>query len=333
MGPTTSMRLAPWLAIGALILPANESACASDWLKPREIEVSRVNVAPELVAATRNSQIERGKPRPVLDGMGWVFGIPSKIILWNHRVENHNVSADTEASIRRYLDVNDLDHVKVRINQYAPLEDWRRLRANKTVGWGYRYTLGALSVAGEAILPGRLFGGDHYNPFTGTIHLYSDVPAIALHEGGHAKDFTRRKLPGTYAVVAGLPVVTLWPEAIATGDAIAYAQENNDPELERESYRILFPAYGTYVGGAIGDFAAPVALPIYAGAVVAGHAVGRVQARFVPDVEAETLAAGDEIELLPEIQVSHEEPEEPEGEEEGAARYSLKPWSWPWFRR
>ena len=121
MGPTTSMRLAPWLAIGALILPANESACASDWLKPREIEVSRVNVAPELVAATRNSQIERGKPRPVLDGMGWVFGIPSKIILWNHRVENHNVSADTEASIRRYLDVNDLDHVKVRNNQYAPL--------------------------------------------------------------------------------------------------------------------------------------------------------------------------------------------------------------------
>jgi hypothetical protein len=274
-----------------------------------------------LVEATRDSQIERGRQRPVLDGLGWVFGIPSKVILWDQRVENHNVSTDTEEAIRRYLDDNDLDHVKVRINQYAPLEDWRRLRANTTVGWGYRYTLGAVSVAGEAILPGRLFGGDHYNPFTGTIHLYSDVPAIALHEGGHAKDFTRRKLPGTYALATALPVVSLWPEAIATGDAIAYAQDNDASELERESYRILFPAYGTYVGRAIGDFAAPVALPIYAGAVVAGHAVGRVRARSVPNVEAEATADGDQIEPLPDVQVSHEEPTEPADEDDSETRW------------
>jgi hypothetical protein len=130
-------------------------------------------------------------------------------------------------------------------------------------------------VVGEAILPGRLLGGDHYNPFTGTIHLYSDIPAVALHEGGDAKDFTRRDFPGTYALLTGLPVVTLWPEAIATGDAIAYAGRQDDPDLQREAYRILYPAYGTYVGGAVGDLAAPVALPVYAGAVVAGHAVGR----------------------------------------------------------
>ena len=310
MGPKTSARFSLALAVGVVFLAVANDACASDWLKPREIDVDRVNVAPELVDATRDSQIERGKRRPVLDGVGWVFGIPSKVILWDRRVENHNVSADTEEAIRQYLDDNDLDHVKVRINQYAPLEDWRRLRANKTVGWGYRYTFGALSVAGEAILPGRLIGGDHYNPFTGTIHLYSDVSAIALHEGGHAKDFTRRKLPGTYALCAALPVVSLWPEAIATGDAIAYAQENDESELERESYRILFPAYGTYVGGAVGDFVAPVALPIYAGAVVAGHAVGRIQARSVPDAEAEAMADGNTIEPLPEAQVSYEEPAE-----------------------
>jgi hypothetical protein len=310
MGPRTSGRVSLAITVGVVFLAAADDACASDWLKPREIQVDRVNVAPELVKATQDSPIERGKRRPVLDGVGWVFGIPSKVILWDRRVENHNVSADTEEAIRQYLDDNDLDHVKVRINQYAPLEDWRRLRANKTVGWGYRYTLGALSVAGEAILPGRLIGGDHYNPFTGTIHLYSDVSAIALHEGGHAKDFTRRKLPGTYALCAALPVVSLWPEAIATGDAIAYAQENDESELERESYRILFPAYGTYVGGAVGDFVAPVALPIYAGAVVAGHAVGRVQARLVSAPVAEVVVDGDEIEVLPEIQVAHEEPAE-----------------------
>lgn len=328
-----SSRTAARVAVVVLALAAAGDARGFDWLRPREIDVRQMNVAPELVAATRTAPIERGKRRPVLDGAGWVFGIPSKIILWDRRVENHAVSAETEASIRRYLDENDLDHVKVRINQYAPLADWQRLRANKTVGWGYRYTLGALSVAGEAILPGRLFGGDHYNPFTGTIHLYSDVPAIALHEGGHAKDFTRRSLPGTYALVTALPFGSLWPEAIATGDAIAYARQQRDVELERESYRILFPAYGTYVGGSIGDYAAPVALPIYVGAIAAGHAVGRVQASFVPAADVQPRAVGDEIDSLPDVRVSHEEPLEPEAEEGSARQARTTPWSWPWLRR
>jgi hypothetical protein len=193
-----------------------------------------------------------------------VLGIPSKVIRWDHRADNHAVSAATEESIRRYLDANDLDHVKVRINQYAPLDDWRRLRANKTVGWGYRYTLGALFVVGEAI---------------------------------------------------------------ATGDAIAYAGRQDDPDLQREAYRILYPAYGTYVGGAIGDLAAPVALPVYAGAVVAGHAVGRTQAALVPDVAVETAAGGTDVESTGERPAVHEkvvEPEQPPGD-----RWFRKLWPWP----
>ena len=322
---------------GRLILPAllalvaTPDALAIDWLRPREIDVTRVNVAPELVEATRDSQIERGKPRPVLDGTGWVFGIPSKIILWDSRVENHSVTKETEDSLRRYLDENSLDHVKVRINQYAPIEDWRRLRANKTVGWGYRYTLGALSVAGEAIFPGRLFGGDHYNPFTGTIHLYSDVPVIALHEAGHAKDFTRRKLPGTYALVTAIPFGKLWPEAIATGDVIAYSEEHEDLELQREGYRILFPAYGTYVGGSIGDVVAPLSLPIYAGAVVAGHAVGRMRAGLVRDDAGAEAAAGPREAEFPVLQAGHEE--EAEQHAAGSAEEpSRKPTPWSLFR-
>ena len=38
-------------------------------------------------------------------------------------------------------------------------------------------------------------GGDHYNPYTNTINIYSDHRAIVLHEGGHAKDFARRRCP------------------------------------------------------------------------------------------------------------------------------------------
>lgn len=273
-------RLPPILAICLLSLASCRSIRAR--CEPHEIVVARRNISPALVEATKDNQIERGKPRPVIDGVGWVFGIPGKIILWDRRVENHDVSTVTERAMAEYLDDNDLDHVKVRVNQYAPVDDWRRLTRNKTMGWPYRYTLGALSVAGEAIFPGRLFGGDHYNPFTATIHLYSDVPAIALHEGGHAKDFTRRDYPGTYALAAGLPVVDLWPESLATGDVLAYAQKQQNTQLEEESYRILYPAYGTYVGGAAGDFVGmTIGLPIYAGTVAAGHVVGRTKARAV----------------------------------------------------
>ncbi len=98
------------------------------------------------------------------------------------------------------------------------------------------------------------------------------MPSIALHEGGHAKDFTRRNLPGTYGLVAGLPFVNLWPEAIASGDAIAYAEKQGEPALEKETYRILYPAYGTYLGGNVANLlVAPIAVPIYAGTVVAGR--------------------------------------------------------------
>lgn len=330
MRPRSSGYFLLAITAGVVIVAAADDTCASDWLNPREIHVDHMNVAPELVEATRDSQIERGKRRPVIDGLGWVIGIPSKIVLWDRRVDNHNVSAETEEAIRRYLNDNDLDHVKVAINLYDPLDDWRRLRANKTVGWGYRYTLGALSVAGEVILPGRLIGGDHYNPYTGTIYLYGDVPAIALQKGGHAKDLARRDHPGTYAFFAALPVVRLWPEAIATGDAIAYAEQHKDPDLERESYRILFPAYGTYVGGAVGRFVPPVALPIYVGPVIAGHAVGRVEARLVPDPEAEAVADGDEIKVLPEVQVADEEPAEPADEDDTRKRRLA--W-WPFSRQ
>ena len=298
------------LLAGACLLLASCRACER-CLAPRSIAGS-VRADPDLVALTREAPIERGKPRKVIDGVGWVFGIPSKIVLWDRRVDNHRIGRETEDAIRDYLDGQGLDHVKVRLNQYAPLADWRRLRRNRTVGWPLRYTIGTLSVASEAVFPGRVFGGDHYNPWTNTIHLYSDVPAIALHEGGHARDFSRRDWPGLYAVAFGLPITELYPEAIATGEALAWlegerrvAAGRSDDERDgaaaageaplAEARRILYPAYGTYVGGAAGQFVGlSVGLPVYAGAVVAGHATGRAVNR------AEALGAREDPSTAPD---------------------------------
>lgn len=236
-------------------------------------------------------QIERGKCRPLIDGFGWVWGIPSKITLWNRKVENHRISIKTESTIAEYLQVNQLDEIKVRINQYRPLDDWRRLTRNKGVAWPWRYTFGTVAVLGETVFPGRLFGGDHYNPYTGTIHLFSDVPAVALHEAAHAKDFARRTYPGTYAAVYALPGVPLWHERIASNDVLAYAELQEDANLQIEAYKVLYPAYGTYVGSAMGYVAPSISTPLYIGGVLTGHAAGRWRATQVgPPVETLTQA-------------------------------------------
>jgi len=254
------------------------------------------------MSATRPCPVERGEKRPVIDGLGWVVGIPRKIILWDCRVANHNVSRETEQSVEDYLEEHRLDHVKVRINQYAPVSDWRRLRSNRTVAWPYRYTLGALSVAYEAVLPGRIFGRDYYNPYTATVHVYSDVPALAIKQAGHAKDFTRRAYPGTYSLATIVPLLNLWPEAIATGDVLAYAERHGATDLSREEYRILYPAYGSNLGGVAGELVAGAFLPVYAGAVIAGHVVGRWESSQIDDTLADGSAASHAVSLQTALQ-------------------------------
>ncbi len=248
-------------------------------LQSQSISAMRVYESPQL--CDNQPQIQRGERRKVIDAIGWVVGIPSKIILWNRRVENHIVGPETEAAIAEYLQVNDLDSVRVRLNQYRPGEDWSRLVRNKSVGAGWRYTFGAVSVLGETIIPGRLFGGDHFNPYTNTIHIYSDVPAIAMHEGGHAKDFARRKWKGTYAAVYMLPIVPLYHESIASRDVVAYLDAIGTTEQQASASRILYPAYGTYFGSAVGTFIPKYASPFYYVGVVGGHVAGRLDARHI----------------------------------------------------
>lgn len=256
----------------AIVILATSITGGCAVLSPNPIASHQRKYAPELLAAT-DPQIEIGRPHKVIDTVGWVIGIPSKILLWDRRIDRHKISEPTLVASADYLEANNLPHLKVRMNQYAPWEDFQRLRKNKTVAWPYRYTLGVLSVAGEAILPGRIIGGDHFNPFTQTAHIYSDVPAVALHELAHAKDFARRDYPGTYALA--YLFVPLWHETIATRDVFSHLYEREDRAAIAEANRILYPAYGTYVGSSLGNFIPQASVPIYYSAVVLGHINGR----------------------------------------------------------
>ncbi len=168
---------------------------------------------PEVVASAAEDspcaepRIEYGRPHKVIDAVGWAFGIPQKILLWDRRAVNHCVTKDTEQSLELYLNDNALTSTKVRINQYDPGGEWRRLVKNKEVGAGWRYTVGTLDVLAYTLFPGRLFGEDRYNPYTDSVYIYSDIPSIAQEQAAHAKLVRQRAHPGTYAALTSLPIV------------------------------------------------------------------------------------------------------------------------------
>ena len=233
---------------------------------------------------TDAAQIVQGKPNQFVDGVGWVLGIPHKLILWNSRVDNHNVQPETLSDVATFAQVNQLDGVCVRVNQYAPLDEWDRLRANKRVSPGWRYTLGTLSLVGYTLIPGRLFGGDQYNPYTDSVYVYSDVPALAMEATAYAKDVRTRRYPGTYAAVNQLPVVSIWHETVNTQDTLAYLKSNGTVQEQKDGLKILHPNYGIDVGTAISSGSAmPLAF------AVVGHITGRVEASRLPTSESDAV--------------------------------------------
>jgi hypothetical protein len=263
----------PWIAIAVMLI----ALTGCQVLRPDPIPSASYNIHPDLASLDSNP-IEQGKPNVVIDGIGWVVGIPSKALLWNCRVDNHRISAETIEATADYMDANGLGHVKVRANQYAPHRDWKRLRANRTMHWLPRYTLGTISLGYEALVPGRIVGGDHFNPFTQTVHLYSDIPGISWHELAHAKDFSRQTHPGTYSVA--YMAIPLWHETVASQDVMSFVADRGDPEEIAQAIEILYPAYGTYVGSAAGSIF-PYGVPTYYGTVIASHLNARCVAKRV----------------------------------------------------
>lgn len=219
--------------------------------------------------AASQAQIERGKPFWLLDALGNLLGLPKKLLLWNRKIDSHSVSGETELAVKEFIDAHpdDLGRVKVRINQWAPMGEFKRLVENERIPWYLRVFPGVPTTLWSSVT-GRLLGGDHYNPYTHTVHLFSDDSAVALHELGHAKDFAEHPDPGLYAVGRILPPVTLHQEQVASDMAVQYFKEKGKREEELHSYSVLYPAFGTYAGHYTG-------LPYgnYAGAGV-GHLFG-----------------------------------------------------------
>jgi hypothetical protein len=226
--------------------------------------------------------IVRGTPNKTLDRIGNIVGFPARILPLNSKINDHRIAPDTEQKLTDYMERNDLTDVTVFVNHYDPKDQWRRLRDNKLIGAGWRYTLGSISVIGYTVLPGRIFGGDRYNPFTNSLYLNSDVPAVALREAAYAKDVHSHRLPGTYASIQELPVVGLWSDGRAVGDVIGYARDQQDWEVEKQAYHVLFPQLGvasTAIGGSILSSVWWGGPAFSAGGAAVGHIAGRTLAK------------------------------------------------------
>ena len=233
--------------------------------------------------------IEYGRPNKTLDRIGNILATPAKLVSLNSKIDNHHVSEETIEKLVTYMEKNDITDVYVSVNDYSPKTQWRRMRENDRIAPGWKYTAGTLSWVGYTVSPGRLFGGTSYNPYTNTLYINSDVPAIALAEAAYAKDIHARQFPGTYAVFAnGLPVVSIWRQSRAIGDVLGYARAEQDWSIEKETYRVKYPQIGASTFGGMGMFitGSPVSLtsmiisPVLgAGGAAAGHAAGRTMTK------------------------------------------------------
>lgn len=248
-------------------------------------------------------QIERGGAVPPVDFLGNVLSLPLKLIFWSWEFNLHYISPATEAELVDYLDAETLpafEDTKVRLNQYRPGQDLARLIQNKHVKWPYRLLLGLpVTLIMDVLLPGRLLPwGDYYNPFTNTAHLYSDHPAIVLHEAGHAHDFASVRYKGTYALISIVPFVVICHEYRASKRAIGHFMNTHDHRNELRAYKILYPSFGGYVGG-------PIFWPIgQVVGILVGHVAGqskaaRVAKRYNEESATTTPAPGDAAPVEP----------------------------------
>ncbi len=213
----------------------------------------------------RGNHIITGSDGKLFRGLGWVGSLTAKLMLLSYKM-GETPKEETKQYITETLNNSELKNTTVRIGHTRTFQDTYRLFKDPR--------LRDVSLLGKIIfgipstlfggLYGKLFRGDHYNPFTRTIHCYSDVKAIAGHELGHAVDYQQRKHPLTYGWFGANFDIIGWYQEYKASKIAAQTLSKED---RWQDSRYLLPAYLSYIAGPVATIAASAVTAVYTRAI------------------------------------------------------------------
>jgi hypothetical protein len=211
-------------------------------------------------------QVTQGGEHPKLDRIERVVDAPKKFVLEKllrrpPKTTQEEIQSRDRAvqQATRFLTENGMPDVKVDVDRYEPAEQWARLRANDSVAWGWKYTVGAGRWVRYSLLPNRIFDRDFYDPFTNTLHLNSAGEDRVLLEAASAKIYSNHELLGTYAALQRLPIVPAVHYASAGSDLLTYVKVTDGEARKRNLYPRVYgqvaasSARGLSSGTLLGD--------------------------------------------------------------------------------
>ncbi len=246
------LRPAKWKLLGSaiLFLFALASGCASKTYRfgnpsnPFPNATSSTNSPPQLLVTV-------GGEHPRLDRLEKVVHYPAKKFeQWFRKpaqpAPNHDeLREQALAMSQEYLLLNNLYEVKIDVREYSPSEQWKRLKANKSIHPFWKYTTGTLHHVEYCLLPGRVLRRDSYNVFTNTLSINSIQPEQSLYAAGTAKYMLSKRYPGAFASACHLPIVPLYRDCYVANDVLSYARFREDWRTEKLLYPQIYGSFGS----------------------------------------------------------------------------------------
>lgn len=184
------------------------------------------------------------------------------------------LSPTTIRIMNDYLEDNELEALNIEFQTETPKEDWNRLQANAAINPLFKYSLGSANWLSYLIIKPSVWGKSYYDPYINTLHINSNNPIEILAELSHAKIIQRQHYPGFYALGSKLPFIAIWSQKQKTNEMLAYAKSKQDWELEKATYRKMYPSMlngSSIVGMFFGPFYLRPAISV--GGVLVGYTV------------------------------------------------------------
>ncbi len=190
-----------------------------------------------------------------------------------YRNQPEAISDETVALVRKFVQDEKLEDVHVEWRHRNSSEEWQRLKQNGRISPIVRYSAGSLHWTLANLHPPFFPRKTHYDPYSDTIYLQTNDPVPILAELAMAKTLRQSALPGGQAVAANLPVLSIYTRVVVAREVQAFARKMDDWELEKQSYRDLYPGLFSGAGVVTAAFVPFYAMPLIG---LGGMAVGMV---------------------------------------------------------